>query len=97
VPYEIEYETEALDELARLRPFERRRIVEAIEIHLRRAPESTSRNQKRLQAAPEIRWALPVWELRIEAIRVFYRIEGPKVVIILAVRRKGRKTTTEIL
>ncbi len=40
----------------------------------------------------------PVWQLRIGEFRVFYDVDDArKEVVVRAVRRKGRKTTGEIL
>jgi mRNA-degrading endonuclease RelE of RelBE toxin-antitoxin system len=39
----------------------------------------------------------PVWELKVGEYRVFYDVdEGRALVIVQAVRRKGRKRTGEI-
>ena len=40
----------------------------------------------------------PVWELRVGALRIFYDlVEHDRLVVVRAVRRKGRKRTEEIL
>lgn len=94
--YKIEIRPDALEDLRRLRKFAQVRILDAIE-KLRTDPLVESRNCKELQPGEDLPWALPVWELRIDVYRVFYRVEGDRVVIVLAVRQKGRKMTKEIL
>ena len=40
----------------------------------------------------------PIWELRVGEHRVFYDVDtADREVIVRAIRRKGRKTTEEIL
>ena len=96
--YEIRFVPQARDELGALRAFDRTRILDAIEHELSREPERETRQRKKLEPRPELSRLGPLWELRVEAYRVFYRVfAGEVLVLVLKVDRKGRKRTTEIL
>ena len=94
--YTLKFAREAADEIEALRPFDQRRILDALQ-DLRRAPFQAARNRKQLLDVEAER--APLWELRIGEYRVFYDVdeEQQHVVIVLSVRKKGRKTTKEIL
>ena len=79
----------ARQELRALRRWDAARVVAAIERELSTEPTTATKNKKQLSGSDA------VWELRVGDFRVFYDVTGP-VVTILAVRRKGRKTTGEI-
>ncbi len=71
-----------------LRAHERKKVLDAIEIHLRHEPEKVSRSRiKRLEAMDS-----PQYRLRIDDIRVFYDVfysTEINTVEILAVKEKA--------
>jgi hypothetical protein len=84
--HEIRFQGEAAEELRGFRVFEQRQIVDAIDNQVRHEPTLETRNRKCLLGlTPSFEHRPPVWELRIQDIRVFYR----------AIRRKGQGRTTE--
>ena len=89
----------ALEDLKRLRAHERVRVVGEIERCLVEQPQEPSRNRKELTAlVPPWEHVPPVWELRVDDYRVFYDVDkGARLVVVRAVRRKGRSKTREIL
>ena len=89
----------ALQDLKRLRPHDRARVVDEIERCLVEQPREPSRNRKELTAlVPPWEHVPPVWELRVDDYRVFYDVDaGARLVVVRAVRRKGRSTTKEIV
>jgi len=89
----------AYHELHALRASERRRVAEAIRQALRSQPAVPTRNRKLLRGRRSLKAPpLEVWELRVGAYRVFYDVdEDTRQVTVRAVRRKGRRTTEEVL
>jgi len=89
----------ALEDLQRLRAHDRARVVAEIERRLAEHPQESSRNRKELTALiPPWEHVPPVWELRVGEHRVFYDVDvEARLVIVRAVRRKGRSTTKEIV
>jgi len=87
----------AAEEIAVLRRYDQRRIVDAIEDHLRRQPTVPTRRRKCLVGlTPEFEHVLPVWELRVGEFRVFYDVnEQAALVHVRAVRRKEPTTQTK--
>ncbi len=82
--YRIELTSEALEDLAPLRKFDLRRVVDEIEVQLRDEPTSETRKRKRLRPNQ-----LAEWELRVEGFRVFYDVFlEASVVKVLAVGSK---------
>ena len=82
-----------------MRPFEQQWILDEVDEQLRVEPAKPSRRRKLLRGLfPPWAQVRPVWQLRVGDFRVFYDVdaEGGEV-IIHAVRRKGRKTTEEVL
>ena len=67
--YRIELTPEALEDLASLRSFDLRRVVDEIEVQLKDEPTRETRKRKRLR--PD---QLAEWELRVESFRVFYDV-----------------------
>ena len=87
-------------DLKRLRAYDRKGIVDAIETQLPEEPNKPSRNRKLLvNMIPPWTSELPVWELRVGEYRIFYDVsEEDGVVFVRAVRQKPPgKTTEEIL
>jgi mRNA-degrading endonuclease RelE of RelBE toxin-antitoxin system len=97
--FEIRYVPAVEDDLRKLRTFEIRRIMDAIDTQLATAPEQADRVRKRLaRLKPPWSGVEPVWQLRVGDFRVFYDIEAKRrVVTIRAIRHKGRLTTEDIL
>lgn len=98
--YEIIIQPIALDQLARLRVHDERRIIEEIEKQLTHQPTTPTRQKKTLDALSPAWWDvdLPVWQLRVGDYRVLYGVSDvEKVVYVAAVLNKGRKTTREII
>jgi mRNA-degrading endonuclease RelE of RelBE toxin-antitoxin system len=97
--FEIRLARGAMQDLKRLRGHDRARVVDEIERCLSEQPQEPSRNRKELTAlAPPWEHVPPVWELRVDDYRVFYDVDpATRLVVVRAVRRKGRSTTREIV
>ena len=89
-PFEMELANLAVEELKQIRPFDRRRIVEAIRDRLAYQPTVATRNRKQLDTlVPNFEHMPPIWELRLNDYRVFYDVdEDNRIVYVRAVRRK---------
>ena len=83
MPYEIELTDDSKRDIQALRPFARRKVLDAIERHLRHEP--TKESQSRIKRLREL--ARPQYRLRVDDIRVFYDI-ADEVVEIIAVIAK---------
>ena len=97
--FEIRLVRGAVQDLKRLRAHDRTRVVDEIERCLLERPREPSRNRKELTAlVPPWEHVPPVWELRVDDFRVFYDVDArARLVVVRAVRRKGRSTTKEIV
>lgn len=97
--FKLRFARGALDDLRRVPARDRARIVDEIERCLVEQPQVSSRKRKELTAlVPPWEQVPPAWELRIDAYRVFYDVDTrARLVLVRAVRRKGRSTTKEIL
>lgn len=98
--YEIRYAEDVAEDLRRLRPAQRRQILDRIDAQLIYQPTKQTRNRKILVGlVPPWEHEEPVWELRISEFRAFYDVdETAAVVTIRAIRHKpAHKTTEEIL
>lgn len=95
--YEIEFTSEAKDDLKALRKFEQQTILAGIEHQLRHDPTIETRNRKRLRPNN-----VAEWELRLRKYRIFYNVEklslfvtieaiGFKVGNMLFIRGKRRE------
>ena len=96
----IRYVESLAEDLATIRAFERRRLLDQIERHLSHEPTHETRNRKILRGlTPPWEHVQPVWELRVSEYRVFYDVdEAAGQVVVRVVRRKPPgKTTEEIL
>ena len=82
---EIEVTEQAESDLDGIRPFYRKQIINAMESHLRHAPEVTSRSRiKRLRSVDS-----PGYRLRVGEFRVFYDVDRvDQRVIVLRVLSK---------
>ena len=93
----IEYAEGVADDLAPLRVFDRKRVLDRIEEQLTHQPTTETRNKKVVEGLTTP-WEHqpPVWELRVGEYRVFYDVdERHQHVTVRAVRRKPPHTTTE--
>ena len=97
--FAIRFTRGALGDLKRLRSHDRARVVDEIEQCLAEQPQEPRRNRKELMAlVPPWEHVPPVWELRVGDYRVFYDVAAEaRLVVVRAVRRKGRSTTEEIV
>lgn len=86
--YEIIFAPEAEEDLDILSAYDRAKVLDAIETHLRYEPEKVSRS--RIKRLENMEW--PQYRLRVDDIRVFYDViyvASGGVVEILAVREKS--------
>jgi mRNA-degrading endonuclease RelE of RelBE toxin-antitoxin system len=98
--FNISYAEGVAKDLANIRAFERKQLLDQIEQQLSHEPTRETRNRKILRGlTPPWEHVKPVWELRVNEYRVFYDVdEAGGQVIVRAVRRKPpHKTTEEIL
>jgi len=97
--FAIRFARGALQDLKRLRGHDRARVVDEIQHRLTHQPQEPDRNRKELAGlVPPWEHVKPVWELRIGDYRVFYDVDSDaQLVIVRAIRRKGRSMTKEIL
>jgi mRNA-degrading endonuclease RelE of RelBE toxin-antitoxin system len=97
--YELRFSEGAVADLEMVPAHRRPVILDTIESRLQLTPLARSRNRKELVGlVPPWDQVRPVWELRVGEYRVFYDVDEERSrVIVQAVRRKGRKTTEEIL
>ncbi len=90
MPFQIQYAEEAAEDLQALRAFDQKKILEAIETHLRHEPEKTSRSRIKLMSQPF--WSQ--YRLRVESFRVYYDVDrGMQLVHILRIQEKGSHET----
>lgn len=95
MPFHIEMDRTALNELESIRAFDRRRIVDSIEEQLRHEPTASTRNRKMLAGIQlPLAAELPLWELRVGDFRVLYQVIED-VVFVRAIRTKPPHQTTE--
>jgi mRNA-degrading endonuclease RelE of RelBE toxin-antitoxin system len=96
--FEIRFAEGAFADLDAVPAFRRSAILDAIERRLGTTPLAKRRSRKELVGlVPPWDQVRPVWELKVGEYRVFYDVdEGRALVIVQAVRRKGRKRTGEI-
>ena len=80
----------AAEEIAKLRRFDQRRVLAAIEEQVTHEPTTPTPRRKCLAGlTPTFEHVLPVWELRVGQFRVFYDVDAEAVAVnIRAVRRK---------
>jgi mRNA-degrading endonuclease RelE of RelBE toxin-antitoxin system len=97
--FRIRFARGALDDLKRLRARDRVHVVDEIQHRLAHEPQEPDRNRKELAGlVPPWEHVKPVRELRIGDHRVFYDVDtGARLVIVRAIRHKGRSTTKEIV
>jgi mRNA-degrading endonuclease RelE of RelBE toxin-antitoxin system len=83
MPYQIILSPEAVGDLRRLSAFDRAKVRDAMQIHLRHEPAKVSKSRiKRLRELNQLRY-----RLRVEDLRVFYDVEGNEVQILAIVAK----------
>jgi mRNA interferase RelE/StbE len=83
MPFEIVLSSEAAGDLRRLSAFERAKVREAIEVHLRHEPTKISKSRiKRLREL-----AYPQYRLRVDDLRVFYDVKSEEVQVLAIVAK----------
>jgi mRNA-degrading endonuclease RelE of RelBE toxin-antitoxin system len=88
MPFAIVLAPEAVDDLSRLKAAVRSSVKSAMETHLRREPEKTSRSRiKRLRGLSR-----PQYRLRVGDIRVFYDVEDGVVEVLAVVPKSETKS-----
>ena len=82
--FRVELTRTAYGHIEALRPFDRRRVFDAIREQLTYTPAEQTGNKKLLRDNP-----VADWELRVEPFRVFYEVDEKKrIVRVLAVGTK---------
>src|SRR5437016_2342881 len=76
--YEIEFTEQAERHLSQLSARDRAVVLDAIEQQLRHQPTVPTRNRKELRPNP-----LAPWELRVGSFRVFYDVDGERVIVLI--------------
>lgn len=88
---EIRFASSAKRHLQEFSIGERAVIVAAVETQLSHQPLVETRNRKRLRPNP-----IAPWELRVRSMRVFYDVDYPGVVTVLAIgAKRGNKLYIE--
>lgn len=83
--HEIVLAPEAVRDLKRLKAHVRASVRDAIELHLRHQPTKTSKSRiKRLRGVSR-----PQFRLRVDAVRVFYDVDGKMVQVLAIVTKPG--------
>jgi mRNA-degrading endonuclease RelE of RelBE toxin-antitoxin system len=98
--YKIEYADGVAGDLAKLRAYNRKQILDRLEKQLRYEPAKKSKNRKPLPGLiPPWEYVEPVWQLRVGEYRVFYDVDQrSSLVMVRAIRHKPlHRTTEEIL
>jgi mRNA-degrading endonuclease RelE of RelBE toxin-antitoxin system len=97
--FAILFDEAAEHDLRVLRRFEVSRVLDEVDAQLTSDQAEASRRKKLLAGlVPPWNGVRPVWQLRVGDLRVFYDVdEERQEVVVRAVRRKGTKTTKEIL
>ena len=81
--YEIRFASSARQHLREFAVGERAEIIASVEKQLSHEPLVETRNRKHLRPNP-----IAPWELRVRNWRVFYEVDEPGVVTVLAVGEK---------
>ena len=98
--YEIEFSENVEKDLRKIRNYNRKIILDAVEQQLAHRPNNATKNRKILvNLNPPFESMPPIWELRVGDYRVFYDVDrDSKKVYVRAVRKKPlHRTTEEIL
>jgi mRNA-degrading endonuclease RelE of RelBE toxin-antitoxin system len=91
-PYEIQYAAEAAADLRAMRPFDRRNVLDGIELHLLHQPKLVSKSRIKVMVQPF--WSQ--YRLRISDFRIYYDVDdNDRVVNVLRVLVKTTDQTPE--
>jgi mRNA-degrading endonuclease RelE of RelBE toxin-antitoxin system len=82
--YQIEYTSQAIQDIKYFQKHEQQQILSEISVQLRYEPSVETRNRKRTRPN-----SMAEWELRIAEFRVFYNVE--EQVQIVEIQRIGEK------
>ena len=95
--FTVEFSEGVKKDLARLRAYDCRILLEAIETPLTHTPLVETKKRKLLRnLAPPFEAIPPIWQLRVGAFRVFYDVnEEERRVYVRAIRRKPAHLKTE--
>ena len=89
--YEIRFASSAKRHIQAFPVGKRAVIVAAVETQLSHEPLVETRNRKRLRPNP-----IAPWELRVRSMRMFYDVDQPGVVTVLAIgAKRGNKLYIE--
>ena len=95
MPFTVKIELSAVEDLERIRVFDRRRIVQAIDDQLIHQPNARTRNRKMLEGVPaSFSDELLLWELRVGEFRVLY-VVGEEIVSVRRILTKPPHHTTD--
>ena len=98
--YEIEFSASVEKDMKKIRIYDRRTILDAIEKQLAHEPSLETKNRRLLAGLiPSFESVLPIWELRVGDFRVFYDVDRDvRKVYVRAMRKKPpHRTTDQIL
>ncbi len=91
--YEIRYAEAAVDDLHAMRLFDRRQVLDGIELHLLHQPTFVSKS--RIKAMTQPFWSQ--YRLRIADFRIYYDVvEADRIVNVLRVLVKTTNQTEEL-
>jgi mRNA-degrading endonuclease RelE of RelBE toxin-antitoxin system len=83
--YDIEFTSDALEDLKAFKKFEQQKIISGIDIQLKYEPTVETRNRFRMRPNK-----VAEWELRLGKYRVFYHVE--QVIHIVSIEVIGFKS-----
>ena len=98
--YEILFAKGVVNDLKKIRAYDRRRILDEMKEKLSHQPTRPTKHRKLLhKLVPPFEAVPPIWQLRVGDYRVFYDVdESAKKIFVRAIRRKpARLTTGDIL
>lgn len=91
-PYSIRYSRDAADFIRSLRAYDRRRVLDEIQLHLTHAPRFESESRIKLMRQPF--WS--TYRLRVGDFRIFFDLDDEaRIVDVSHVLRKGTDPTPE--
>jgi len=95
--FTIDYAESVANDLADLRAFDRKQLLDRIDEQLIHQPTQETRNKKILVGLiPPWEHEEPIWELRVGEYRIFYDVdEDASRVSVRAIRHKPPHKTTE--
>ncbi|MGP0067878.1 MAG: type II toxin-antitoxin system RelE family toxin [Isosphaeraceae bacterium] len=89
--FEIILSPESVDDLRRLSAFERAKVRNAMEVHLRHEPTKVSKSRiKRLRELTH-----PQYRLRVDDLRVFYDVKDQEVQVLAIVAKSDAEAWLE--